>query len=353
MTGRRILDVAAVFKAARGVASKHVASRAHQLGVFSKTSTLAKAVQSQTDRVTLTVKAASALANRFNGPAPQYPTRASKPVTTPKNSPIPNGVEIEVVSEGTKEVDESTKNHLYKRSEENTTAEPLVADRLNVKQEEANRHPFSNESVRPTGAVVNASAREGEASSKTPKEVIEPSDKEKQRREPSPLRRMQVPNKIEDSHQNHDLVADNQTNQDVLYSSDPTNHEQAVPEGQAAPEQDQPSSEAFSEIFHSPRVARMLGGQPKRGAPSGGLELPGAKGTPAEESKPLRGSDRVSSSIGTPAPTIHGAPSSLVESSETTTAKKRGKEDVHALAAEMAKDAENIPSDASGVSLET
>lgn len=78
MTGRRLLDVAAIVKASRGVAAKHVALRQHQLDVYSKTSSLAKAIKSQTDRVTLTVNAASKLAERFNGPAPNHSTQETQ-----------------------------------------------------------------------------------------------------------------------------------------------------------------------------------------------------------------------------------------------------------------------------------
>lgn len=48
------------------VAKQHFALRSQQLDTYSKTSTLARAVKNQTDRVTLTVRAAVALAGRFN-----------------------------------------------------------------------------------------------------------------------------------------------------------------------------------------------------------------------------------------------------------------------------------------------
>ncbi|PBP20515.1 putative ubiquinone biosynthesis protein coq-8 [Diplocarpon rosae] len=66
MAGKRLLDIAAIFHASRGVAEKHVALRSQQLDVHIRTSTLASAVRSQTDRVTETVRAASFLASRLN-----------------------------------------------------------------------------------------------------------------------------------------------------------------------------------------------------------------------------------------------------------------------------------------------
>jgi aarF domain-containing kinase len=65
MAGRRLLDVARIAQAAHSIAKQHIALRSEQLNVYNKTSTLAKAAKDQTDRVTLTVKAAIALADRL------------------------------------------------------------------------------------------------------------------------------------------------------------------------------------------------------------------------------------------------------------------------------------------------
>lgn len=347
MTGRRILDAAAVIKAARGVASKHVAFRTHELNTYIKTSAFAKAAQSQTDRVTLTVKAASALADRFNGPAPLYSPQASKPGTASKNPHSPHGTQVEVASGSNNEVDGYARDHSYGRLEADTTAEPLVADGTVVEQEEVKRHPPSNLSIPLPGAALHTSRRETEASSETPRTVVKTSDEEKKTPEPSPLPHLKVPMKSDD------FEATDQVNGDGFYSSDSKTQKQAVSEGQAVLEQDQPSHEAFSEIFHSPRVARMLGVQPKRDVPPIGLDLPEGKDNPAEKSNSPQESESLSSSIWTPAPRNYGVPSSLLNGLETTTATKTDEEDVHALAADMANDAENIPSGASKVSSET
>lgn len=72
MTGKRLLDLAALFNASRGVAQKHIALRSRQLDVYNRTSTVARAVRSQTDRVTETAKAASFLASRLNESGPAW-----------------------------------------------------------------------------------------------------------------------------------------------------------------------------------------------------------------------------------------------------------------------------------------
>ncbi len=68
MSGKRLLDAAALLHATRAVAQKHSALRSHQLDVYVKTSSLAKGIKSQTERVTQTVVAAGALLSRVNGP---------------------------------------------------------------------------------------------------------------------------------------------------------------------------------------------------------------------------------------------------------------------------------------------
>ncbi|KAI9661349.1 MAG: hypothetical protein M1831_003082 [Alyxoria varia] len=72
MSGRRLLDTAALAKVARSIAKQHVRIRTEQAEAWSKTSTVAKAVKDQTDRVTVTAQAASELARRLNESAPRY-----------------------------------------------------------------------------------------------------------------------------------------------------------------------------------------------------------------------------------------------------------------------------------------
>lgn len=96
MAGKRFLDLAALFNASRGVAEKHIALRTRQLDVYNRTSTVARAVRSQTDRVTKTAKAASFIASRLTESAPAWvseardeesPGRSSEADTNPRTIP--------------------------------------------------------------------------------------------------------------------------------------------------------------------------------------------------------------------------------------------------------------------------
>ena len=149
MTGKRLLDAAALIKASRGVASKHVALRKHQLDFYSKTSSVAKAVKSQTDRITLTVKAASALTERFNDQGSGSSTPAFSQEISTKDEPVPSQNSVEgadgsvILNQG------EPQDQFYRRSQDNSTAEPPPHSALNVKQEKAKGHPLPDGFIAP------------------------------------------------------------------------------------------------------------------------------------------------------------------------------------------------------------
>jgi len=72
MAGKRLLDAAKLFNAGTSIAKQHFTLRRQQWDLYSKTSTLAKAVRSQTERVTVTAAAAFELAKRFNETGPSW-----------------------------------------------------------------------------------------------------------------------------------------------------------------------------------------------------------------------------------------------------------------------------------------
>jgi len=72
MAGKRLLDLANLITATRSIAKRHVGLRQQQWDVYSRTSSLAKAVRDQTDRVTVTAKAGLELARRLDETRPSY-----------------------------------------------------------------------------------------------------------------------------------------------------------------------------------------------------------------------------------------------------------------------------------------
>ena len=433
MTGRRLLDVAAVFKASRGVAAKHVALRQHQLDVYSKTSSLAKAIKSQTDRVTLTVKAASALAERFSGPGPgpDHSAQAGQSERSPQDTSLGGQDVASGIDESSEKDYGLSRNHAYEASDQGSPTKSPPYSSLATKQEKEKEYPLPDGSTLPLdptevpkrdegsyskfpqpnsvkapladrrettdeGLPLTSSFRTsspnpivGKASTASEKDRNLERQAEKQfpsqASEPSPaahseesglqadrdldvfytpslsdeqvvsaLPRVKIPKNTEDAQNSDEHVPDAKLNQDVFYSASSKSEQQTLPQAQAVPEQDALSDEAYTELFHSPRVARMLGGQPNSSKPSKGLEMSGTQETTLKQTKRPQEKDQVSSSVrisaqesqdGTPRPA-----SDIVDSRPPKHSQAKGSEDVRKLAADMATDASTMPADASQMS---
>ncbi|KAH7348046.1 ABC1 family-domain-containing protein [Pyrenochaeta sp. MPI-SDFR-AT-0127] len=153
MAGRRLVDAAKLFNASTSVARKHIALRSNQFDVYNKTSTLAKAVKNQTDRVTLTAAAAIALSKRFREEAPTYAKAAAERATGTQHEGIPrretvkgNGQE-EGIREGLEQ------DHHYDRSEQHTARTPPPEDELKIEQKKSPRRPLPDGTV-PTSELT-------------------------------------------------------------------------------------------------------------------------------------------------------------------------------------------------------
>ena len=156
MAGRRLLDVAKLINASRSIAKQHVALRSQQFEVFNKTSSLAKAVKSQTDRVTLTAQAAVALVKRLNE------TENLHTSDGPTNSKYQTGSLISRQESAQHEPARVTErqegirqDHHHGPSERHS-ASPSTADQeLEVRQEKPARHPLPEGTIPHEGAKVD------------------------------------------------------------------------------------------------------------------------------------------------------------------------------------------------------
>jgi aarF domain-containing kinase len=159
MAGKRLVDLAALFKAGRGVAQKHIALREHQLDVFTRTSTLAKAIKNQTDRITETAKAASFLASKLNDDRPawtQEATDTSQPQAL-RNEPIPStkSTETDIPKAKTNLREGIEQDHFYEKSPSNSAREPTPKETLDIYQESAQRHPLPDGTIPPIDSNIN------------------------------------------------------------------------------------------------------------------------------------------------------------------------------------------------------
>ncbi|CAA9958183.1 ABC1 domain containing protein [Pyrenophora teres f. maculata] len=156
MAGRRLVDAAKLFNASRGVAQKHIALRTSQWDAYNKTSSLAKAVKDQTNRVTLTAAAAIALSQRFSEEAPAYAKAAAERATstqwTPQdNIPRRDTVERKPPKQGVK--DGVEQDHHYERSGQNTAEAPPPTEKLEIEQEKAPRSPLPDGTIPSRGLM--------------------------------------------------------------------------------------------------------------------------------------------------------------------------------------------------------
>ncbi|KAL8772623.1 MAG: hypothetical protein Q9209_002284 [Squamulea sp. 1 TL-2023] len=415
MTGKRLLDAAALFNATRSVVSRHTALRTRQFEAYQKTSSLAKAVKNQTDRITLTVQAASALAGRLQKSNDSYSTQSSSQGPKRQAPQVPSHDSVQSPARAPSQKEGLEQDHFYERSPQNSTTQPPPAHDIDVKQETAQRYPLPDGSIPPAESCLTSSTSDEDASSslqqteplKAPltKEnpqieaklepissgqtsIPDPSNKpntpppeeaRKLQREaekqipsraaesppaelsigqeqdvfytPSPkagrvlsaLPRVKLPKNTVDEQDSVERFSNQQINQDVFYSSAPNGQEQTVPEQQAIPQQSEPSDDLYSELFHSPKVAKILKGRPKPADPSKGLDLKGVKGTPIEADHSEPEGDPESFNI-RPTENSDGAKTDTQGASKPPApSKDSSMDDIQTLAADIAGDSSRTP----------
>lgn len=421
MSGRRLLDAAALLKAARGVASRFVAIQRHQLNTYSKTSSLTKAVRYQTGQSTLKVGAGFVrVASSVHD---------SKEHAPGNEAPVPSQAST---NGGRKQVEKKSgleQDHFYTKSEANT-AQPLPDSELGVTQEKPKRYPLIDGSISGAKSDISVPKRDHDSSFETTKidpgedlvagrddrtkggfppvslsgtnipdseskaiQSISDRKRELQRdsenqipsvsAEPpnaqlqpkatpqdsltgrhaadleqdvfhtrsskatrvlSSLPRVKLPKATEDTQGGNSQVPVDQINQDVFYSSPSKNQQQPVPEVQAVPEQEQPSDDMYSEIFHSPRIAKLLKGERKPDSATNGLKLRAVRDTPVEQAKLSQERDQESFNI---RPTVQDHSRSVDHHNvtrEPRPSKKDDAEDAHKLAEAMVHDVVNASS---------
>ena len=382
MSGRWFRDAAALFGASRRVLLKHIALRNHQTENYDKTSSLTRAIRSQTDRVTLTVNAATNLAARFSGPNAHYTNSAqisSLKASIPSKDSVNDSGATLPSEEGVEQ------DHYYNRSERNDTNQPVPDNALDIRQEKGKRDLLPDGAINLFSSWENSSTGEDDVSTKArklvgarptvttesetpdlgeglhmrresnvkndssrfedgeipssslqaremqyqseaqiPSEVaepppVEPADQDSktpalaeigvaQEREvysiqPSmsnpvllSLPRVKLPRVTGDSQESDEHVSDAGMNQEVYYKSTPANSNSRTTTSPKDAEQDPISEEMYSEIFHSPKVARLLGGIQKRKQEPNGTNLPSPTLSPKRGIRGVQGKDVQASS---------------------------------------------------------
>ena len=345
MSGRWVLDAVALLGASKTVILRHVSVRTRQLEIYKKTSSLAKAIESQASRVTLPSKAATALAKRSKKYEAQYSTATGKSRSTVQIS-LPSSGSVRGHSRSELNHEILQQDHFYERSEDNSTSQPVPSKALDIQQEEAKGVPLPDGTIPPvegtddqpeSGADVfydrsqDGTAKQPfviEEQSRAPKletlddnsildnglEIGHPRDgqgQELQRHpgtqipaelaEPPPskapiqhgvlheepdlrmsqekdvdysrasgsspavssLPHVKLPKVTQATQTSLGHVPESDMNQDVYYSFRSEDDDNTTLGAQAALQEEPVSNEMYSEIFHSPRVAKLLGAKRK------------------------------------------------------------------------------------------
>lgn len=241
MAGRRLLDAALLFSASRAIARQHFRIRGEQLDVWSRTSTIAKAVGLRR------VNAADLQPSHPPQPHIVQTQRADEAETVPRQESVEGQQDVVQPAEGLKQ------DHHYKRSEENTANEPVHESELGVKQEKPANIPTPDGTIPPQGAPIA-----------TPKA--------------KPVNADVVPGRL-------DAEPQHPSAQEQTSSTPVSAPQEKIPSHEAVPEQDEVPEGVNTDVFHSPRVAKMLGGRtndPRRMRMED-LRMQGATGTPLQQ----------------------------------------------------------------------
>ena len=363
MAGKRLLDVAALFNASRGVAQKHIALRGRQLDVYNRTSTLARAVRYQTERITETAKAASIIASRLNENAPAWTAEVAEeePVSQSKDGEvIPSKDASEGNAAQTQQAEGLEQDHFYKRSETTSAFDEKSTEDLEVKQVKADRYPLPDGTIPPVESKINVlpvdqdsvstkqkdgPLREllerdglkpnssGASSIPTPKHIplspetarwtqrrfeeqipsrtadaldetsVDPleegHDKDSFYRRPghtsptlSSLPRVKIPKHISDTQEG--ILEE--INSDTFHGAGEKQTSAHIPSAQAVPEQEQIPEGINTDLFYSPRIAKMLGGK-THAARENNLKLKVAKSTPMDHTELADGKDQAAFNV--------------------------------------------------------
>ncbi|KAI9720510.1 MAG: hypothetical protein M1828_005681 [Chrysothrix sp. TS-e1954] len=308
MSGKRLLDAALLFNATRKIARQHIKLRSEQFEVWNKTSTVAKAVRNQTDRVTLTAQAAAVLARRLNDEAPAWTKNTVETRRTDSANPVPSSESVDQSKGDQTQREGLAQDHHYERSQQNAAQQPAPASEINVQQRKPARYPTPDGTIPPSGTPVDVSAGaegtsvDGERGAAPP--IKEPLVQEQEQR----------PASIQPESSGASTIPDSRAG-----APDAIPHKETVPEQEAVPE------DVNTDVFHSPRVSKLLGNKKQ--------EEQAHEDAKKDKTSSVTDAQVVSSSVSEPntSRTVH------------TQADDAADEDVKNLASSIADDADATP----------
>jgi aarF domain-containing kinase len=252
MGGKRILDLAALFNASCGVAEKHIALRRRQLDVYNRTSTIAKAVRSQTDRVTETAKAASFIVSRLNESAPEWATEArdDEPTRRPNTAHNARRTTSSTETDIPENTDSPRPTSLNESSVQATIGSTLSANAAKTLHQQLEFQIPSRTADGADESAVDPLVKGHDADIFYQKSGhTSPSL--------SSLPKLKIP-RHPSSSQGSGIGLSRRINSDLFYNNEES--QQQASSADAAPKQKQAPEGINTDLFRSRRVAKVLGG---------------------------------------------------------------------------------------------
>ena len=286
MSGKRLLDAVAVFNATRAVAYTHFSIRRSQFDLYARTSSLTRVI----NRIGRARNDFSR-ATRSSVQSATVATNAEPNKTL--QTPAPEAVEGE--GQSVKRNEGVKQDHHYDRAQENSVADSVPNQDLEVRQDSAKNDPLANGTIlstnRENGQTItdppglspeDAMQLQRRSEAQIPSQPAEPPSAEtftaggvpefgvKQEQDMfyqpphstapvlSALPRFKIP-KTEGDVQGGDPHIPQKINADVFYSPIRGSNDDLA----SRTAQQDPSEEVMSGLFHSPRVARLLGTKSK------------------------------------------------------------------------------------------
>ena len=317
MAGKKLLDLAALVNASRPVVQHHLALRKRQLDVFAMNSSLVKAVKLRTNPVIQTIRAAAYFSQRLGGSSKRY---------------------YSTFSLG-RSYDLSTSNRWMTIDSQQERSSSSQDRRQAQRQSESQipssaATPSSNDLNDPDAARLAKDRDQDVFYTRT--EESGPVFSE--------LPRSKIPKHTEATQGGGDLGGSiGAINSKWFYSPKGHQRTEPLPKVEAVPEQEQAPGGINTDVFHSPRVAKLL--TREEGNKADGeddLGLKGASGTPVEHTDLARGKDQETFDVRSsqqneptwPEASIAGNGSSSIEMDSE-------KDEMRNLGAEMAKETQH------------
>ncbi|RAL07064.1 protein kinase COQ8 [Aspergillus homomorphus CBS 101889] len=224
MSGKRLLDVIQLCNVAGTVAARHLAIRQRQIDLYTRTSSLTKGIKSQVDGLCLSAQAAAALAKRFNEPDPSPPSE-SAPTTVSSHA-------------------ESTPS-----SSSNATTDISSAKARQAQRQAEAQIPSTVADHKGSGQASGLDVSKQQDVFYEPSKHTTAGD--------SGLPRMKLPKSANDTQ----VGGDSEINADVFQSPVKTaSVDQSATT--TATEQTEIPDEMMKDLFHSPKVARIMSRKP-------------------------------------------------------------------------------------------